>query len=69
MATGHFFFNMVDLARVAVTSVRAEWSRAFPTNRYVHQDYRQQFLIQVAKELVLEQVKRRAAAAKTINLP
>lgn len=59
-------FNMIDLAGVAA---RVVWSQAFPTDRYAHQDNRQQFLIQVAKELVLEQVKRRAAQTKTMNLP
>ena len=59
------FFNMVDLAG----SSRVVWSRAFPTNRYDHQDNTQAFLIQVAKEVVFEQVKRRTAATKTVSLP
>ncbi|KAK3797518.1 hypothetical protein RRG08_054549 [Elysia crispata] len=57
---------MIDIAGVAA---RVVWSRAFPINRFTHQDNRQQFLIQVSKELVFEQVKRRAAAAKTMNFP
>lgn len=60
------FFDMVDLAGIAG---RVVWSQAFPTNRFAHRDNRQLFLIQVAKELVFEQVKRRAAVVKTLNLP
>ena len=60
------FFNMLDLTGVAA---RVVWSWAFPTNHNTHQNNRQQFLIQVAKELVFEQLKHREPAAKTINLP
>ncbi|GFO48690.1 PiggyBac transposable element-derived protein 4 [Plakobranchus ocellatus] len=56
-----FFCNMVDIAE------RVVWSQAFPTNCFTHQDNRQLFLIQVAKQLAFDQVKRREAAAKTLN--
>ncbi|GFO05432.1 hypothetical protein PoB_003193700 [Plakobranchus ocellatus] len=48
---------------------RVVWSKKFPTNRYAQPDNRQQFLIQLAKEVVFDQVKRRAVAVKTMNLP
>ncbi|GFO24262.1 PiggyBac transposable element-derived protein 4 [Plakobranchus ocellatus] len=60
------FFNMIDCAGVAAKVV---WSKKVPRNCYAQSDNRQQFLIQLAKELVFDQVKRRAVAAKTMNLP
>ncbi|GFO16990.1 hypothetical protein PoB_004349500 [Plakobranchus ocellatus] len=57
---------MIGCAGVAA---RVVWSKKVPRNCYAQPDNRQQFLIQLAKELVFDQVKRRAVAAKTMNLP
>lgn len=58
------FFNMIDLAGIAG---RVIWRHAFPTHRLSMDDNRQMFLLQVSKELVYEQVQRRAANSSTMN--
>ncbi|GFO01311.1 PiggyBac transposable element-derived protein 4 [Plakobranchus ocellatus] len=53
----------------ACFAARVVCSKKIYRNCYAQPDNRQQFLIQLAKELVFDQVKRRAVAAKTMNLP
>lgn len=59
------FFNIIDLSTIAA---RVIWQARLPDDKLSHDDNRQLFIIAIAREMVLEQVQRRASIP-TLNLP